>query len=135
MPAASITEGRRIRPAVAGLIMLFMAGLAAAANGTKNCPGSKCNASEDEFQDDRPTLSSTVPLTSLRDTTVLRNDNPSDLDPEASEADSAVARLLERRGLERDAAEDAQSDAQGKLPGLNPEMLRLFRSRMYRTDI
>jgi hypothetical protein len=140
MPNASTTRCRRKLPALTGLVLTLAAGLAAAATGTNTrpCKADDCKPVTDTLSTEHrvPALSSTVPLTTLRDTTVLRDDDGSGIDPSKGDTASAVAQLLERRDLQRAAEQDDEAaESQGRLPGLNPEVLRLFRGRMYRTDI
>ena len=138
MPNASTTRCRRDLPTVIGVVLMLAAGLAAAATGTKPCKSNDCKPVADELASETrvPALSSSVPLTTLRDTTVLRDEDDANLDSPESDRASAVARLLERRDLQRAAEQNGENtESQGRLPGMNPEVLRLFRGRMYRTDI
>ncbi|MDJ0760764.1 MAG: hypothetical protein QNJ19_15315 [Woeseiaceae bacterium] len=85
--------------------------------------------------------SSALPLTSRRDTTVLRDDHvksdlqlpvekPMDVDPDAA------AILLERRHSRlRKTSDDEASEMNTRLPGMDENEMLQFRQQMYRTDI
>ncbi|MEM1173976.1 MAG: hypothetical protein AAGA33_13920 [Pseudomonadota bacterium] len=91
--------------------------------------------------EDRESLKkSSLALSTERDTTVLRDQYvQSDLELPAFDDDvtDPVARLLERRSLQKDEdVETTETPAmKSALPGVDAEELRLFREKMYRTDI
>ncbi|MDJ0918152.1 MAG: hypothetical protein QNJ05_10330 [Woeseiaceae bacterium] len=85
--------------------------------------------------------SSALPLTSGRDTTVLRDDHvksdvqlpvrkPLEVDP------GAAAKLLERRHSRlRKTSDDETTEMNTRLPGMDESEMLQFRKLMYRTDI
>ena len=90
--------------------------------------------------EDRESLKkSSLALTTERDTTVLRDQYvQSDLVLPKFDDDvtDPVARLLERRSLQKNQGADSDTPVmKSTLPGVDAEELRLFREKMYRTDI
>ena len=158
MPQA--TEQRRVRAdlktQVLSLLLLFgAAGSASASTGHSVCQSENCVVRAQkvdytitrekapplrESAEDRESLKkSSLALSTKRDTTVLRDQYvQSDLELPAfdEELTDPVARLLERRSLQKDQGVDAEAPAmKSSLPGVDEEELRLFREKMYRTDI
>ena len=158
MPQA--TEQRRVRAdlktQVLSLLLLFgAAGSASASTGHSVCQSENCVVRAQkvdytitrekapplrESTEDRESLKkSSLALSTKRDTTVLRDQYvQSDLELPAfdEELTDPVARLLERRSLQKDQGVDAEAPAmKSSLPGVDEEELRLFREKMYRTDI
>ncbi len=156
------TEQRKVRSdlktQVLSLLLLFgIAGSASAATpGQTICQSDSCatrfetvdysvskpDAGKiDKTLQDRESLKkSSMALTSKKDTTVRRDQYlESDLELPAFDEDESdpVARLLERRSLQKDSDEEETDTPTIKsaLPGVDAEELRLFREKMYRTDI
>ncbi|MEM6512359.1 MAG: hypothetical protein AAF660_05060 [Pseudomonadota bacterium] len=147
------TENANLKTQVLSLLLLFgVAGPASAAN--LHCP-SESSAPRVQTVDytitrdrspehvksvkDPETLKKTaLALGTDRDTTVLRDDYvQSDLElPELDDdVTDPVARLLERRSLQKNQPESSTPEMKSALPGVDAEALRLFREKMYRTDI
>ena len=160
MPHGTEQRKRRadLKSQVLSLLLVFgVAGPASASTGHTICQSDNCAtrfkavdysvvkkdaAKIDKTLQDREALKkSSMALTSKQDTTVRRDQYlKSDLELPDFDRDSSdpVARLLERRSLKKDSETetDAETPAmKSALPGLDAESLRLFREKMYRTDI
>ena len=145
------------------LLLLAVGGTASAATGASICQSDDCvnqirvvdyeaksrsvrdlKAEKESLKDTEDLASSTIPLTADKDTSVRRDIFlQSDLDlPKVEESvdgekPDPVARLLERRLLQRDQekAGDDQNLMKSALPGLEAEEVRIFKRKMHRTDI
>ncbi len=147
----------------AAVLLLATGGTASAATGASICQSDSCadrirvvdyeaksrsvrdlKAEKETLQDTEELASTTIPLTADKDTSVRRDIFlESDLDlPQIEEASDSeepdpVARLLERRLLQRDQEKAGEEEPLMKsaLPGLEAEELRIFKRKMHRTDI
>ncbi len=158
MPRSSEQRNVRadLKTQVLSLLLLFgVAGSASAATGNSICQSESCvvRAQKVDYTitrdktpeiaksaEDRDSLKkSSLALSTERDTTVLRDQYvQSDLElPKFDdEVTDPVARLLERRSLQKNQDVESETPAmKSALPGVDAEELRLFREKMYRTDI
>ena len=154
------TEQRKVRAdlktqVLSLLLLLGVAGSASAAPGHSICQSDSCAErfetvdytvseddaakSEESIKDREVLKQSSLALTTRQDTTVRREQflNPDlKLPVFDDETTDPVARLLERRALEKtEEAEQEVPAMKSALPGVDAEELRLFREKMYRTDI